>query len=307
MKYLILITGLFIFVYAVINGSNNNLKSDKFDAINQLKTDSRKLAFQSGEFICVYSFLNQNAKKITQGFDPCISPNGKWIAYTKSSHDTVDFSRNIALISTKSGKITDLNLNNKNNFGAIFSPTGEYLAFSIFKTTWQIGLIKPDGSAFKMITNNSSNGLYAPTWGANGKYIYTHDLFNLYKFNISGKQLETYNLSKLLGDEFFFSTESRFWFTSDHKNLIFEAGINEYVAGLNTPSSAIFCYNFTTKEVKRLTKKGLCATNLWLDRADHLYYSGFENLKEPQIIYQMSLKDSIPVALFKGTHPSIGQ
>jgi len=172
---------------------------------------------------------------------------------------------------------------------------------------WQIGLIKPNSAELKIISTDSDFGLYAPTWSKDGKYIYAHNLAVLYKFDISGKLIDNYDLSQLFGEEFYFSSSTRFCFTSDNKKMIFDSGIDEFIEGLNEPSSAIFCYDFNTKSTKRISKKGLCATDLWIDKQDKIYFSGFENINEPRKIYQTSLTDTILIELINGMRPSIGQ
>ena len=307
MKQITLLIGLLILINSCNTGTDKKSNNQKEDSIEKVKIDNRKLAFQNNEFISYHDFSTGKTKNLIEGFDPCISPDGKWIAYTQSSSTGKDYSRIIRLINTENSKIKDLEINDKNHYGAIWSPTGEYLAFCIMSNDWQIGLIKPNSSEFKIISTDSDIGLYAPTWSQDGKYIFAYNLDVLYKFDTSGKLIEKYDLSQLFGDKFYFSSSTRFCLTSDNEQMIFASGIDEFIEGLNEPPSAIFSYDFNTKSTKRISKKGLCTTDLWIDRQDRIYFSGFENINEPRKIYQTSLTDTTLIELINGMRPSIRQ
>ena len=307
MKQITLLIGLLILINSCNTGTDKKSNNQKDNSKEKVKIDNRKLAFQNNEFISYHDFATGKTKNLIEGFDPCISPDGKWIAYTQSSSTGKDYSRIIRLINTENSTIKDLEINDKNHYGAIWSPTGEYLAFCIMSNDWQIGLIKPNSSEFKIISTDSDIGLYAPTWSQDGKYIFAYNLDVLYKFDTSGKLIEKYDLSQLFGDKFYFSSSTRFCLTSDNKQMIFAGGIDEFIEGLNEPSSAIFSYDFNTKSTKRISKKGLCTTDLWIDRQDRIYFSGFENINEPRKIYQTSLTDTTLIELINGMRPSIRQ
>lgn len=306
-KQITLIIGILIFIGSCNIGTDKKSNKQSGNSQEDVIIDNPKLAFQNNEFISCYSFVTGNTKDLIEGFDPCISPDGKWIVYTQSSNSSKNFSRIIKIINTENSTIKNLEINNKNHYGAIWSPSGEYLAFSIMTNDWQIGLIKPNGSDFKIISADSDIGLHTPTWSQDGKYIYAHNLAALYKFDTNGKLIDKYNLTQLFGEKFFFSSSTRFCFTSDNTKVVFEGGIDEFIEGLNEPSSAIFCYDFNTKLTKRITKVGLYTTDLWIDKQDKIYFSGFENINEPRKIYKTSLNDTTLIELINGMRPSIAQ
>ncbi len=89
--------------------------------------------------------------------------------------------------------------------------------------------------------------------------------------------------------------------------MIFEGGTDEYIEGLYEPSSAIFSYEFSTKTIKRVSRKGLCTTDLCIDSQDRIYFSGFDHIDKPRMIYQASLTDTTVTALMEGMRPSVAQ
>lgn len=147
-----ILIGLLIFIISCDTGTGKKSNIRKDDSQENVKTDNRKLAFQNNEFISCYDFSTGETKNLTEGFDPCISPDGEWIVFTQSSSVGDNFSRTIKLINTENSTIKDLEINNNNHYGAIWSPTGEHLAFSIMTDDWQIGLIKPNGTELKIIS-----------------------------------------------------------------------------------------------------------------------------------------------------------
>ncbi|MDD2637051.1 MAG: hypothetical protein PHW82_16285 [Bacteroidales bacterium] len=55
--------------------------------------DSRKMAFQNGEFIYLYDFSTGVIKELVKGFDPCISPDGKWVTFAESKNSGNHYKR----------------------------------------------------------------------------------------------------------------------------------------------------------------------------------------------------------------------
>ncbi|SOD11276.1 TolB family protein [Pedobacter xixiisoli] len=299
------LTALYIITFFIsINISckrSTRISENHKNSSNSIEKDHRKLAFQDDKHVSYYDFNIKKTTKLVEGFDPCISPDGKWIAYTEyltiPDKDFYYYPRIIKLISTEDSIKKDLHIDNKNHYGPIWSPTGEYIVFSIMKNNWQIGIIKPNGSGLKILSINTDLALYGPTWTQDGKFVFVHDLETLYKFDLEGKIIKQYNLTQIFGDKYFLSSSTRFWLTSNTENLIFEAGIPEYIEGLKEPSNAIFCYNLKTKRVSRISKKGMYTNYFWIDNQDKIYFSSFKNINGPDKIYQANLFDTIVTEL----------
>ncbi len=272
------------------------------------ETDHRKMAFFDDGVIKCYDFSTERIREITDGFDPCISPDGLKIAYTEYHADGINNLRTIQVIDIETGEKQSLNIDGTNHFGPIWSPTGDYIAFSIMKNDWQVGLIKPDASGFQIFTTENEGGIYCPNWSPDGNFVYAHDLENLYKFNLDGELVDRIDLNDLFGGQFYFSSSTRFFFTSDNSMMVFEGEIDEYMEGLNEPLTAVFSCDLNTKVINRLTPEGLCITNLWLDKNDQIYFSGFWDMGEVRKIYQMNLSDSKLIELLPvGMYPSVGE
>lgn len=255
---------IFVFIVSCNNRSEESTTQGVNSSENNLD-DNRKMAFQNGEFIYFYDFSTGVIKELVKGFDPCISPDGKWVAFTESKNSGNHFKRVINLINVENSLIQSLEISDNNHYGAVWSPDGEFIVFSILKDNWQLGLIKPDKTGFKVLELSSDISLYSPTWSRDGKFIFAHNLNVLYKINTNGELIEKYDLKKMFGDKFFFSSSSRFFMMSDYNTLIFEAEIDAFMDGLKGPLSAVFTYNLRTKETQRITKKGFCSSGLWID------------------------------------------
>lgn len=301
----------FLFVMVFVVSCNNRTEGSTVQDVNSSENesvDSRKIAFQNGEFIYCYDFSTGVIKELVKGFDPCISPDGEWVAFTESKNSGNDFKRVINLVNVESSLIQNLEIKDDNHYGAIWSPDGKFIAFSIMKENWQLGLIKPDKTGFKVLELASDKSLYSPTWSRDGEFIFAHNLNVLYKINTNGELIEKYDLKKMFGNDFFFSSSTQFFMMLDHNTLIFEAEIDEIMDGFDGQLSAVFTYNLSTKETQRITKKGFCSSGLWIDEQDRIYFSGFEKSKEPHAIFQTNLNENKPTKIIeKGHRPSIGQ
>ncbi len=263
------------------------------------------MAYQDGNKICVIRFETNEKVCFEQATDPCLSPDGKKLSYTKQSGTSSHYSRSIILADLETGTQTPLKVNNNNYYGAVWSPDGNYIAFNLFDNNeWHIGIINSDNTGLLNLRSPAGNGLFAPAWSSDGQQIITHDLTSIYTFNLAGEHEETFNIKRLIGDKYFISSASRFQFSDDQNRLIFNAAIDETIPGIDEPTEAIFSYSFVSKKCKRLTPRGMSCFDLWLDADDTLYFSAIKDSRFLPSIYKTDLSGSEPIFLMEGSRPS---
>src|SRR5438046_1789663 len=164
----------------------------------------RKIAYEHRENIFVADTDGTHQKKIATGALPEISPDGTRVAFnTEADAKTRPGpERHIAVADLASGKVTVFkDIPSDNCFGPVWSPDGSKLAFSIMaEKEWHLGLVNADGSGFRFVKNAGlkSDAFGAPTWSADRKSIFCHDLDNLYQIDLDGNVLKKWPLPKVL-------------------------------------------------------------------------------------------------------------
>lgn len=263
------------------------------------------MAYQEGNKICVIRFETEEKVCFEQVTDPCLSPDGKKLSYTKQAGTSNQSSRSIILADLETGTRTPLKVNNNNFYGAVWSPDGSYIAFSLYdKNEWRIGIINSDNTGFLNLRSPSGNGLFAPAWSSDSQRIIAHDLTTIYIFNLKGEPEEAFNIKHLIGEQIFVSSASRFQFSNGQNSLIFNAAIDETIPGIDEPTEAIFSFDFDSKKCERLTPRGLSCFDPWLDAPDTLYFAAIRDSHFVPSIYKMSLSGSEPILLMEGSRPS---
>jgi len=204
--------------------------------------------------ICVYSLMDKKEYLVVKkGTDPCISPDGTKVAYT-SMLNGIDRVINVIDLNTK--KITKLNTNSINCYGAMWSPDGKYIAYNVFnleKSRWYIAIIDAANTSFKILTEQLEQ-CYAPTWSADSQAVVIQNIDNVHIFDLSGNINNTYKVSditKTLGP----SSSDRFVLTPDRKKIVFSTEVDEpgYEEG---PPTAVYAYDIASRSTVRLSPKG---------------------------------------------------
>ncbi|MBB5634943.1 Tol biopolymer transport system component [Pedobacter cryoconitis] len=235
--------------------------------------------------------------------DPSVSPDGNKLAYTVS--DSLG-NRSVWIADMLSKSQTKLNVKNKNYYRAMWSPSGDRVAFSIFnkKSVWKVGVIKVDNSGYVMLDSTSVLNFYAPAW-KNENQLIAQDLQKLYTFDLTGKIVGAVNIVDLIGKNFSIASSNTFFYSKDGKKLIFNAGNQDILAGLTGPAEAVYVLDMATKKVKRISPDGVTVPSLFVTANDKIVYSGMEKPFTTSKIYATDLEGrDIKVVVDKGNNPS---
>ena len=138
-------------------------------AFSQQKTFD--YAYINKKGICVYSVAEKKEYPlIKSGLNPCISHDGKKLAYTALNKKGDRF---ISIINLTTKKKTILNTHSSNCYGPVWSPDGKYIAYNFFdnqKNDWAIAVIDTNNLTPIVLTNRIKTG-YMPSWCNHGKNI----------------------------------------------------------------------------------------------------------------------------------------
>ena len=256
----------------------------------------RKIAYQHDENIFVADIDGKHPKKIAAGALPEISPDGTRIAFNieGDAKTRPGPERHIAIADVASGKVIILKeIPSDNCFGAVWSPDGTNLAFSIMaEKEWHLGLVNADGSSFRFVRNAElkSEAFGAPEWARDGKSIFCHDLDNLYHIDLEGNVLKKWELSKILTDASMNSND-RLSVLPDGEALLMDVdcGAEHERKNWDGPQPAVYKFDLAGEKAVRVTgENDFVWEPFWLSKDQFLCIMQKENENEPSI-YRMSL------------------
>jgi len=267
-----------------------------------LRNKNFALAYQDGRRIVATSI--DTLKQISFGgaTDPAISPDGNKLAYT--INDTAG-RRTIWIVDMENKSQLQLQVNSSNYYQAVWSPSGNAVAFNVFKgkNLWKIGVINTDNTGYVVLDSASKVSIYSPTW-KNEKEIIAQDLVNIYTFDISGKLVDTKPILSLIGKDFKIASNNRFFYNKDGKKLIFNAGNSDVMDGLNGPGEAVYVLDLASKKIERISPKGMTAAYVFVTADDRIFYSGSEKPYTQNKIYVSDLSGNSKLIVDKGTNPT---
>jgi len=164
-------------------------------------------------------------RRVTDGYDPEISPDGSRIAYTHYQNTSGAADRYIAIfdIASKKRKILR-NIPSRNSFGPHWSPDGRHIAFGTFidNNSWRLVIYDTRTSKYKIIKTQKPD-IFTPFWSPDGKFVYAHDTDNVYKFySESCKLLDTIPFSRIIkSDKTFPDSATQFSISPDGSKWLF--------------------------------------------------------------------------------------
>ncbi|WP_225316597.1 TolB family protein [Legionella longbeachae] len=265
------------------------------------------IAFERSGFIWTSNLDGSKARKITAGYVPEISPDGKYIAYNTADHQSTN--RYLAIVELKSGKVAQLqHIPSKNNFNPVWSPDSKKLIFNTFiDNNWYLALINKDSSGY-LLLNNTQNK-YAPVWAQDGNSFFTHDLETIYWMNLEGMLLKKWPLDTLIPHGSM-SSASRIQVSPDGKTLLMDVDMDEEVYEKNWegPPPALWTLDLESGKTTRITPKGTLAWSpFWINSQQFIFLKQGKN-KQTLALYRGSLKNLVETFLLNDVQtPSISR
>lgn len=295
----------FMLCLALFAACNSNHTEEKSTAVLDtvsLSTKNFALAYEGEGKIVATSIDTMKQISFGGATDPAISPDGNKLAYTVN--DTAGH-RTIWIADMENKSQLQLKVDHDNYYQAMWSPSGNEIAFNIFndKNFWKIGVIKADNTGLLILDNASGINVYSPSW-KNEKELIAQDLANLYTFDVSGKLIDTKSIAGLIGKDFSIASNNRFFYTSDGRKLIFNAGNDDVVDGLTGPSEAVYILDLASKKVERISPKGINVSYLFVTADNRIFYSGAEKPFTSSKIYTSDLSGNIKTVVDKGKNPT---
>ena len=145
--------------------------------------------------------------------------------------------------------------------------------------------------------------MFSPSW-KNENELIAHDLTNLYTFNNTGKLIDTKSLAALIGKDLDISSSNHFFYTSDGKKLVFNAGNSDVVENGVGPNEAVYVMDLATKKIDRISPEGFDVPYVFLTADDRIFYSASKTPGGLPKIYAADLTGKIKMIVDKGMQPT---
>jgi TolB protein len=265
----------------------------------------RKIAFERGDNVWVADLDGTAARKIAKGSWPNISPDGMRLAFNTNENQNLQVRRSppaairhIAVADLVTGKVTIFkSIRSDNSFGPVSSPDGKKLAFHIWdEERWRLGIVDADGSGFYFVKDTTirTDPLYAlgkfsePAWAPDGRSIFCHDMFNIYRIDLEGNILKQWALSELQ-DDGRLSSDSRLSVSPDGRVLLVSLTLKHSGRGAWMHQSAVFTFDFETTTMTRVSGEADSASDAyWLTNDEFLCVIQKEN-ENKSSLYRVSI------------------
>jgi TolB protein len=193
-------------------------------------------------------------------------------------------------------------LHEETGYQTVWSPEGKQLVFKIFVSGhWRLGLIQADGTGFQFIGKLSptDQDYESRAWAVDGKSLYTQDLTNIYRIDLSGKVLVQWKISEsLLNADM--NSNNRIEPAADDPHLLLDADLDKDgpIKNWEGPPPAVFLLDIATGKAKRISPVTPYAWEpCWLSEQEYLL-TGTRDGKHFEI-YKASLTGGTPQLLIK--------
>ncbi len=255
--------------------------------------DAATIAFERNGTIWVAQPDGSKIRKVTPGVYPDISPDGATIVFNTEEANTTN--RQIALTDVATGKVTVIpNIPSDNCFGPVWSPDGRQVAFQMMRgPAWEIGLIQKDGTNFRPLPVRLPKGgeVWQPTWAADGKSLFCHDLETIFQVALDGHILRKWPLT-LIGKDVGMSSGSGLAASPDGRYLLMDVDMaaDISVKGWDGPPPALWKLDLRSQKLSLVSPMDLLAWSpCWLTD-EVILCRGATGAKPKHGLYQLSLK-----------------
>lgn len=262
------------------------------------------MAYQNGDKVFVVKHSTKTKLSFSNAEKPSLSPNGLLMAVNRTQKDDA-VKRYISVIDLNTKKEFKIKTDSSRAFNAVWSPDNQHIAFNTYLNgEFTIGIIQSNNTGFKALSYNIENDYCSPSWSSDGKYIITHNWDWIYKFDLNLNPIDSMSMFHLTDEILSLSSDTRLVFTSDGKYIVFNCTANDEMDNVKGPIDGIFAYNTHSKEIKRVSPKGIYAAQPFLETDTTIIYSAFT--EKGYNIYRSNL-NSRKQALIRenGENPSV--
>lgn len=237
----------------------------------------RLFAWVSQGDIMLFDLTTNSMRAITQGTDPSLSFDGRYLA---SSFEQAKV-RRISITDLETGISNLVTEIPGSCYRPEWSPTDHELLF--------LALTRQDGinyrvivvfnpiSKTKMAIQVEKTNLFSPVWSTDGQSIFAHDTQTLYEWDRDGILLNTLNLETEFGP-YLFSAYSTFRKNPEGDTWLFDAVEETIISRRVVQRNALFSLNTTTGKTQKISPdhfnvNGYC----WGPDYAEIFFSGQEN------------------------------
>jgi TolB protein len=273
-------------------------------------TRQHRIVFSRDSTLWTANLDGTKIRKLVKGADPCISPDGRKVAFTMSPSAAKGVVRYISVVEVATGATTVFKETPSNNcFGPIWSPDGSQILFEILvEDHWRLGLINSDGSGFRFFKIPSvDQGCWSTVWAPDAKSIFCQDLDKIYRISLEGDLIASWEISKIIpnGD---MDSSKRLSVSQNGNKLLVNINMDEEVSlkDWEGPPPAIWLFDLPSAKATRLTpKKSYATDSCWLNNSEFLIVDTDRDGKIDSI-YRASIDRWMPRLVIKNaTDPSV--
>jgi TolB protein len=206
------------------------------------------------------------------------------------------YARHIAVVEISTGKTTVFkDVPSDNSYYPTWSSDGKHILFTLRQNeVWDLGLINPDGTDFRVLKKGDPNEVtrYSPIWGRDGQSVFCQDITNIYRLGLDGTLLAQWTINTIIpnGD---MSGDGRIDVSSDRKRLLLgiDMGEESNRKDWDGPQPALWIFDLETQKATRVTAKNVFAWDgCWISNDSIAFLNQPTGTKTPSI-YTLALGD----------------